>query len=97
VSLESQKLPPLPYPQMPGNDYTAEDMRKYAQAAVLAERKACDIESLQVDAERYRRWRSDYVGADITVMLRAIEDAWTEDEVDSAIDAAIRARKEATP
>ena len=41
MSLESQKLPPLPYPQMPGNDYTAEDMRKYAQAAVLAEREAC--------------------------------------------------------
>jgi len=27
-------LPPLPYPQMPGNDYTAEDMRKYAIAAI---------------------------------------------------------------
>ena len=41
MSLESQKLPPLPYSQMPGNDYTAEDMRKYAQAAVEAEREAC--------------------------------------------------------
>ena len=27
-------LPPLPYPQMPGNDYTAHDMRKYAIAAI---------------------------------------------------------------
>jgi hypothetical protein len=54
VSLESQKLPPLPYPQMPGNDYTAEDMRKYAQSAVLAEREACakvcESEGFRVDA-----------------------------------------------
>lgn len=28
------KLPPLPYPQMPGNDYTAGDMRAYAEQAV---------------------------------------------------------------
>lgn len=28
------KLPPLPYPQMPGNDYTAADMRAYAEQAV---------------------------------------------------------------
>lgn len=28
------KLPPLPYAQMPGNDYTAKDMRQYAEQAV---------------------------------------------------------------
>ncbi|WP_238920902.1 DUF551 domain-containing protein [Achromobacter xylosoxidans] len=28
------KLPPLPYPQIPGNDYTAADMRAYAAQAV---------------------------------------------------------------
>lgn len=28
------KLPPLPYPQIPGNDYTAADMRAYAEQAV---------------------------------------------------------------
>jgi hypothetical protein len=32
-------LLPLPYPQMPGNDYTANDMQKYALAAIEADRK----------------------------------------------------------
>lgn len=30
------KLPPLPYPQIPGNDYTAKDMHEYATAAIEA-------------------------------------------------------------
>ncbi|MGR8759470.1 hypothetical protein PVB08_22395 [Bacillus thuringiensis] len=34
------KLPPLPYPQMPGNDYTAADMRAYAEQAVRKARNA---------------------------------------------------------
>jgi len=29
-------LPPLPYPQMPGRDYTGSDMQAYARAAVRA-------------------------------------------------------------
>lgn len=45
------ELPPLPYPQMPGNDYTAADMRKYAEAAVKAEREAiaqmCDAYAIE--------------------------------------------------
>ncbi len=28
------KYPPLPYPQIPGNDYTAADLRQYAEQAV---------------------------------------------------------------
>lgn len=44
-------LPPLPYPQIPGNDYTAADMRRYGalcrrmaleEAAVI-----CDVISTQ--------------------------------------------------
>jgi hypothetical protein len=31
---EKFELPPLPYPQMPGNDYTAKDMHEYALAAI---------------------------------------------------------------
>lgn len=34
------KLPPLPYPQIPGNDYTAKDMHDYARAAIEADRQA---------------------------------------------------------
>ena len=34
------KLPPLPYPQIPGNDYTASDMHEYATAAIEADRQA---------------------------------------------------------
>ncbi|KAA5921330.1 hypothetical protein F1536_23080 [Achromobacter xylosoxidans] len=34
------KLPPLPYPQIPGNDYTAADMRAYAEYAVRDARNA---------------------------------------------------------
>lgn len=33
------KLPPLPYPQIPGNDYTASDMHAYAIAAVETDRQ----------------------------------------------------------
>ena len=35
---EPIKLPPLPYPQIPGNDYTAKDMQDYATAAIEADR-----------------------------------------------------------
>lgn len=38
------KLPPLPYPQMPGNDYTASDMHDYARAAVKAALQSQDRE-----------------------------------------------------
>ena len=41
--MDANKLPPLPYPQMPGNDYTASDMHAYAQAAVMAERERCAL------------------------------------------------------
>lgn len=41
--MDANKLPPLPYPQMPGNDYPASDMHAYAQAAVLAERERCAL------------------------------------------------------
>ena len=41
--MDANKLPPLPYPQMPGNDYPASDMHAYAQAAVMAERERCAL------------------------------------------------------
>lgn len=40
------KLPPLPYPQIPGNDFTASDMQAYAIAAIESDRKANNPESL---------------------------------------------------
>lgn len=33
------KLPPLPYPQIPGNYYTAEDMEEFALTAIKADRQ----------------------------------------------------------
>lgn len=44
-------LPPLPYPQMPGNDYTAEDMRRYAIAAI-ERHKARTPDALREAAKR---------------------------------------------
>lgn len=46
------KLPPLPYPQMPGNDYTASDMQAYALAAYQAGRDAALEEAVQICDER---------------------------------------------
>ena len=48
------------------------------------------------DAERYRKWRTDYTaavanhgdGSCVTEMLLALADAWTPEDVDAAIDAA---------
>ena len=36
------KLPPLPYPQIPGNDYTAKDMQDFARTAIEADRQEWD-------------------------------------------------------
>lgn len=48
-------LPPLPYPQMPGNDYTAADMRAYAEQAV---REA--LAALKIDERAaFEHWASD--------------------------------------
>lgn len=53
------KLPPLPYPQIPGNDYTAADMRAYAEQAVreaLAEAAAiCNRKFRAMAADGYPR------------------------------------------
>jgi hypothetical protein len=53
-----------------------------------------ELEALRKDAERYRIWRSAYTNTDrtphaINPMLVAIADAWTPEELDAAIDAAI--------
>ena len=53
--------------------------------------------AVEKDAERYRKWRADYTAAAseprlekcLTEMLLALADAWTPDEVDAAIDAAL--------
>jgi hypothetical protein len=42
-------MPPLPYPQMPGNDYSAADMHKYARRYALAV-----LERIERDAFTYR-------------------------------------------
>lgn len=44
------KLPPLPYPQMPGNDYTVSDMKDYAIAAIKPYAKR--IAQLEADRQR---------------------------------------------
>ena len=48
------------------------------------------IERLRADAARYRKWRADYTSDGATDMLIALADAWEPDQVDSAIDAAMR-------
>lgn len=57
----------------------------------LYDREAADeIERLRADAERYRTWRANYTEKTnhVTDLSRALADAWTPQEVDSAIDAA---------
>lgn len=57
---------------------------------------ACDIavqlDQYRADAERYRKWRTEYAKADsgqeISDMMIHLADCWTEAEVDAAIDAA---------
>ena len=39
-------LPPLPYPQIPGNDYTAADMRRYG---ALCRKMALEEAAKEVD------------------------------------------------
>lgn len=44
------------------------------------------------DAARYRKWREEFAGApdeEAGSMLHALNDAWTPDAVDAAIDAAL--------
>jgi hypothetical protein len=41
-------MPPLPYPQMPGSDYTGADMHKYARRYALAV-----LEQIERDAFTY--------------------------------------------
>ena len=45
-------LPPLPYPQSPGNDYTVDQMQAYANAAIM------QADTDAQDAARYR-WLRD--------------------------------------
>src|SRR5699024_4328975 len=47
------KLPPLPYPQIPGNDYDPKDMQEYARAAIKADRQR------RGEPAAYRSWRRD--------------------------------------
>jgi hypothetical protein len=39
-------MPPLPYPQMPGSDYTGADMHKYARRYALEVLMRIDAESV---------------------------------------------------
>jgi hypothetical protein len=63
------------------DDTTTPVIRKIA--ALEAELEAC-----KVDAERYRKWREDYVGETLTEMLLKVSDCWTAERVDAAIDSA---------
>jgi hypothetical protein len=44
--------------------------------------------ALRKDAERYRKWRAEFVSADVdsTALLSALANAWTAADVDAAID-----------
>lgn len=54
---------------------------------------ACDpatIRALLKDAERYRRWREGFTSTEVDPLLDMLQrHAWTPDEVDSFIDAAM--------
>jgi predicted lactoylglutathione lyase len=63
----------------------------------LCREAADEIEALRADAERYRKWREDQTGYQMTDMLIGISDAVEPAEVDAAIDAAIEAGKAVTP
>jgi hypothetical protein len=63
----------------------------------LCREAADEIEALRADAERYRKWREDHTGYQMTDMLIGVCDAVEPDEVDAAIDAAIDAGKAVTP
>jgi hypothetical protein len=39
-------MPPLPYPQMPGSDYSAADMHKYARRYAMEVLMRIDAESV---------------------------------------------------
>ena len=67
------------------------------EATAALEAQAHEIEALRADAERYRKWREDHTGYQMTDMLIGICDAVEPDEVDAAIDDAIDAGKEVTP
>lgn len=68
-------LPPLPYTDLSlsidggepyGSGYTADDMRSYATAAVLAERERCARIAEDIDDEYYG-------GSDIAAAIRKAE------------------------
>ncbi len=50
------------------------------------------LEAAMVDAERYRKWRSEYASTATqpNELLSVLADAWDEQAVDAAIDAAIK-------
>ena len=74
-------------------------LRQIADALGVAGSRGPDAEELiraakvaGKDAERYRRWRADYTDHAnplFSEMLLALADAWTADDVDAAIDAAL--------
>lgn len=70
----------------------AEDPMWAAHAEVsksLLVRAADELAALRKDAERYRKWKSDYTGEGASDMLLELADAWESAQVDAAIDAAL--------
>lgn len=62
--MDDIKLPPLPYPQLPGNDYTASDMYEYARAHEKAVVAALQMKSVESAARELALWAHGEVGAD---------------------------------
>jgi hypothetical protein len=79
------------------DDHNALGMGIFREAADALTAQAREIEALRADAERYRKWREDHTGYQMTDMLIGICDAVEPDEVDAAIDDAIDAGKAVTP
>jgi plasmid stabilization system protein ParE len=79
-----------------GFSYTVDDWNKAANPLRIA-RLLDALEAAQKEAERYRKWRTDYTGGKITDMLIELSDCAEPAEVDAAIDAAIAAHPPASP
>lgn len=75
---DNMALPPLPYPQSPGGDFTAADMLAYARRAVAAAVAAApqdDSDSVQAEPVAWQ-WQHDETGRVGFVDLWQVEHGW---------------------
>jgi hypothetical protein len=84
--------------QCDANRQEIERMKADADSFHMQYRIKCDeetkalhaeIERLRKDVERYRTWRADFIQDSVTDLYVALDAAETEDQIDSAIDAAM--------